>query len=329
MRPAKNFSLPEVIDSTIIAEYVSCMTKGFYSFQQQLAGIGGSADLIAGGAFAKGIEVFRRCYYGTQKLGMERSLEQAMLAAIADLGDYQFPENKAQKGPDRIVQALAAYVEHFPPDTDSIQPHYNADGEPSVEYKFAVPIPITHPETGNPFIYAGRFDMLGVFSNQLVVVDEKTCSQLGPTWVNKWNLRAQFTGYVWACHQFGIPVVGAIPRGVRFTKSGFTSESFMQSIQMRAQWQLDAWYNQMLANVERMVYAWKTGWYDQDFGDTCAEYSGCPFQSLCLSPNPENWIEGKFEKRVWNPLGQNPVGIPEEKVDHIEAPELKQLMERS
>lgn len=324
--PKKNLSLPRVIDSTIRSDYVSCHTKGFWSFQAKLGPADGSPDLIAGGAFAKGLEVLRRCYYGPEKLDLDESLKRGMLAALAELDDYQFPEHKSTKGPDRICEALAAYVRHWKPDEDHIQPHYDPQGNPSVEYTFSVPLPIDHPETGEPFIYAGRFDMLGVFQNQLVVVDEKTCSQLGPTWPHKWDLRGQFTGYVWACHQYGLPVIGAIVRGVRFTKTAFSSESFMQSIQMRPMWQLVQWYDQMLEDVEAMVKAWKRGKYNQVFNDTCAEYSGCPFATLCQSPEPENWIAGKFSVRDWDPLKKVPYVQPKQEIEVVQDENLKNLV---
>jgi hypothetical protein len=92
-----------------------------------------------------------------------------------------------------------------------------------------------------------------------------------------------------------------VARGVSFLKN---SHGFEESLQMRPQWMLDQWYEQLLKNTERMVKAWNDQWYDQDFGDTCAAYSSCPFQILCQSPNPEDWIEGRFGTRDWNPLAK-------------------------
>ena len=57
MIPVIRGSLPQVIDSTIRADFVACATKGYYSFVRQLGSPAPSIDLIAGGAFARGIEV--------------------------------------------------------------------------------------------------------------------------------------------------------------------------------------------------------------------------------------------------------------------------------
>lgn len=305
MYPKIKASLPEVIDSTIVAEFVTCPTKFYYSFCRKLGSPYPSIDLIAGGAFARGLEIFRKDFYGKEKKSLQESLEHAMVEAIAYYGDVEVPEFKQNKRVERVITALAAYVEHFPPSTDHIQPKLTPDGEPMVEFTFSVPLPIKHPETGNPFLYAGRFDMVGVYKDQLIGVDEKTTSQLGATWAPKWNLRAQFTGYTWALQQHNIPVIGCMARGVSFLSK---SHGFEESLQLRPQWMIDQWYEQLLANVTRMVKAWESGWFDQDFGDSCAAYTGCGFQALCTSADPDSWIDGRYAKREWNPLSK----VPEE-----------------
>lgn len=315
MYPTVKVSLPETIDSTIVGEFVACPTKFYWSFCRKLGPKEGSIDLIAGGSFARGLEVLRKSYYGPDKQSLPQALEAGMLAAIASYGDVVVPEYKSAKSVDRVCTALAAYVEKWNPATDHIQPHYGPDGNPLVEFTFAIPLPIRHPETGNPFIYAGRFDLVGLYNGQLIGVDEKTTSQLGPTWTNKWNLRGQFTGYCWALREHGHPVVGMVARGVSFLKN---SHGFEESLQMRPQWMVDQWYEQLLFNVRRMVQAWESGWFDQDFGDTCAGYSGCAFQRLCTVVNPEDWIEGHYGTRDWNPLAKIPEGPQGVKPSEVE-----------
>lgn len=300
MYPLIKASLPEVLDSSIISEFVACETKGYYSYMRKLGSKDPSIDLLAGGAFARGLEIIRKEFYGN-KVPLARALEIGMMEAMAFYGNPVVPEYKEAKGINRVITALAAYIEKYPLATDHIQPHFGADGQPLVEFTFSIPLPILHPETGNPFIYAGRFDMVGLYNRQIIGVDEKTTSQLGATWSAKWNLRAQFTGYCWALQTYDYPVVGMIARGISFLKN---SHGFEESIQMRPKWMIDQWYENMLKNVERMVAAWKTGWFHQDFGDACASYGSCPFMKLCQSATPEDWIEGNFGIRDWNPLAK-------------------------
>ncbi len=333
MIPVVRASLPQVIDSTIRSEYVGCHTKGYYSFQRNLGPLEPSIDLIAGGAFARGLEVTRLAFYH-EKLSLEDSLQKGILEAIAAYGDVTPPEHKSAKSVERVCTALVAYFQKYHPARDHIQPYFVA-GKPAVEFTFSIPLPINHPESGEPFIYAGRFDLLGLYNGQLIGVDEKTTSQLGPTWSSKWRLRGQFTGYTWACLEYGLPVVGIVARGVSFLKGrkGATDPAdfhgFEESLQLKSKFEIDAWYVQLLNDVKRMVEAWEKNWYDQDFSDTCADYSGCPFMSLCTTSDPEAWIPGKFATRSWNPLAKVPASQPVQKSETVEAPdELLALMNR-
>jgi hypothetical protein len=299
-------------------DWVACQTKHYWSFQRKLGGPEASTDLIAGGAFAKGLEVFRKCYYGPQKLSIADAYKEGSLAAIQEYGDHNAPEYKEAKSVQQVVEGLADYIAHYPPASDHIQPYFpGGSGDPAVEFTFSLPLPINHPETGEPFLYAGRFDMLGVRNEQLVVVDEKTTSQLGPTWINKWNLRGQFTGYIWACQQYGYPVLGAVVRGISFLKPSVKNPDkpnfgHAEALQMRAQWEIDQWYDQLLHDVEDMVTQWKRGWFNQAFDEACAAFSGCPFQSMCKSSTPESWVS-KFMVRDWDPLKKVPYIQPEQK----------------
>ena len=317
MQPKIKGVFPRVIDSTMRADFMSCETKGYYSFNRKLGPPEGSVHLVAGGAYAKGLEVARLAIYG-EKLPVHEGLERGMLAAIEAYGDFQTPEGKEQKGVDRVIQAMASYFEHYPPGTDHVQPMFASDGKPMVEFTFGIPIPVLHPDSGEPIIYAGRFDMVGLYNDQVFCVDDKTTTQLGPTWPAKWNLRGQFTGYAWACQQYGKPVVGAIVRGTSFLKNSF---GHAEAIQMRPQWMIDQWYEQLIHDVTRWIRAWESGWFDQDFNETCAEYGGCPFQRLCTSSDPENWIEGYYKERDWDPLAKVPYVQPKQKVVQVEVPE--------
>jgi hypothetical protein len=313
-------------------EFVSCETKGFYSFQRNLRSPVPSIDLIAGGAFARGLEVTRKLFYGSAQWPLEKAIEEGMKEALVHYGDVVVPEAKEQKGPDRVLTALKEYFLKYPPGADYVQP-YMVDGEPSVEFTFTIPLPINHPDSGEPILYAGRFDLLGLFNGQLICVDEKTTSQLGASWAKQWNLRSQFTGYCWAAQQYGLPVVGALVRGVsflKFTKANPGGHGFEESIQMRPDWMIEAWYNQLLRDVNKMVAAYKEGFYDQNLHEACGSYSGCPFQRLCTVQDPDNWIEGYYLPREWHPTAKVPYDQPQgQAIELINDPDLLELFKNS
>jgi len=324
MQVVQKGKFPPVIDSTIRADFVSCQTKGYYSFFRQLGPKYPSIDLIAGGAFARGLEVTRKLFYG-EGAQLPDAVHKGMLEALAyydlELKGSPIPDNKLQKGPDRVVEALAYYFDIYNPAVDSIQP-YMAGGQPAVEFTFSIPIPRNNPDTGEPLIVAGRFDMVGIYNGQLIGVDEKTTSQLGASWANQWNLRAQFTCYTWALQQYMENVIGMMIRGVSFLKHSFGNA---ESLQLRPQWMVDQWYEQLLRDVDAMLEAYKTGWFNQDFSEACAAYGGCPFQKLCTSASPETWIDGYFAPRTWNPLSKVPYEQPKTELEVIHDPLLLNL----
>ena len=294
--PAYRF--PAVIDNTLRKEFSACPYKAMLSSFYRLGSVAPSIHLHFGGCFARGLEVTRKAYYGNGvsdpdavRLGQE--------AVRAAWGDYDPEGNGTVKTLSRCLDALELYFLEYPLGTDHLKP-LNPDGNsPAVEFSFALTLPIAHPDTGEPLLYAGRFDMLAEYNGVLFAVDEKTASSLGAQWGSQWDLSSQFSGYCYAAQQYGYEVAGAVVRGVGLLK---TQTTFAQHITYRPRWLLAQWYEQLLHDIERMVYCYQQGYYDKSFGEACASYGGCGMKSLCSTPNPENWVAGYFAERHWNPL---------------------------
>jgi hypothetical protein len=307
------------------ADVVACHGKGYWGWIRKLGSPRPSTDLICGGAFARGLEIFRLEYYGN-KLSHEAAMKRAVVEAITAYGDHMPDDKKANKGPERVVTALEAYFRKYPPDHDYIQPHMAPNGKPMVEFTFSITIPVMHPESGEPLIYAGRFDMVGTFNSQLIGVDEKTTGQLGDSWKNSWDLRAQFTGYTWAMQQYGFPVIGIMVRGVSFLSENSkvawenTGHGFAESFQMRPDYMIAMWYEQLIRDLERFKAAWVAGEYDLNLSDACAGFSGCAFKQLCTASDPEPFTSS-YAIRDWDPLAKIPEKQPEQKVETIDVSE--------
>src|SRR5678816_894421 len=109
---------------------------------------GKGVHLIAGGAFAAGLEEYRRAHYLDHCLPDE-CMDRARLACVLSWGDFPpFPPDYANgehlihaKSLDRIMGAIEGYVAKWPPLLDRLQPIASyRDGEVSFEYSFAVPL---------------------------------------------------------------------------------------------------------------------------------------------------------------------------------------------
>jgi hypothetical protein len=182
------------------------------------------------------------------------------------------------------------------------------EGEPCVEMSFALPIPARrHPVTAEPLLYAGRFDMLGVYRNSVYIVDEKTTLALGPTWRSQWTLRGQLSGYCFGARSFGVEAAGCIIRGIGILQQDIR---FEEAIVTRPPWHVDRWLAQLCRDVDRMLAAWERqqkypdapheAW-DQAFDSACSAYGGCGYVDLCDTPEPERWYDD-FEIKPWHPL---------------------------
>lgn len=287
---------PVAVDSSMRATFVGCPYKFRLEYLEHWRSPRPSIHLVAGGAFAKAMEITRLSYHAAGD-PPQVAIGKGMTAFIREYGDFETSPEDA-KSCERMLGAVAEYFAVYGLDTDSIQP-LMVEGRPCVEFSFAIPLPIAHPQSGDPILYCGRFDMLGLYNGGLYAVDEKTTGQLGPSWHKNWTLRSQLTGYCWAAREYGYPVVGAIIRGISILKEKY---GHAESIQYRPDWMIARWYGQLIRDIENMIRMWNEDYFDFNLDSTCSSYGGCPFLDVCNSPDPVRWLEADFVKRRWDPL---------------------------
>jgi hypothetical protein len=280
----------------------ACPRKFWWRHIRNLAPKGSNIHLHAGGAFAKGLEAARKAFY-SGGCSPDEAIAQGQIAIIKSWGSEDPQEDNA-KSLGRVLGGLDFYLhEAFPIATDYIVPFLNPSTHvPMVECSFGIPLDeVLHPVTKDPILYAGRFDMLGVHKTDqvLFIEDDKTTTQLGASWASRWTLRSQFTGYVWGAQHFGLPVAGAIIRGISFLKNGYDKA---ESIQMRPQWMIDRWYQQVINDLNDMKRAWESDSWNYNLDESCAAYGGCPYLRLCDVRDPEPFLDVYYEESHWNPL---------------------------
>jgi hypothetical protein len=297
---------PHTIDSTMLATFRSCPQKLFRTYIEHWKPQGESVHLVAGKAFAAGIEKARRAFY-EQGMSSGDSEATGLRALIESYGDFECPSDSA-KSLERMCGALEFYFANYPLGNDGADPITFADGRRGIEFSFAEPLPNLHPVTGDPILFTGRADMLASFSGGIFLFDEKTTSQLGASWSRQWEMRGQFTGYSWACQQQHIEVQGTIVRGVSILKTKYDTQ---QALTYRPAWELERWLIQTERDIERMKQCWEAGWWDYAMDHACGEYGGCSMLRICKSNDPETWLPMQFAKRVWDPLAREEMTIEE------------------
>lgn len=299
----EHIGFPELLDNTARSNWVQCPEKFFRSTVQELRGNGFNIHLSAGGAIASALETARIAFFEAncsaleaEALGLKKLYEVYPQEEMA-------PARSGDKSIEGCVRAYENYFLEYPLGKDEFIPVRAANGRCGAEFTFAQVIPeIMHPETGNPLLYGGRFDLLAERRGkpgEVWVQDEKTTSALGDAWAKQFDLDSQMTGYIWASRSYGYNTIGAILRGIGMLK---TKTTFAFSLQERPTWRIAQWMEQLQYDCEDMIRAWKRNWYRKSLDKSaCAAYGGCTFKMLCESPAPDAWLRGNYKVVHWDP----------------------------
>lgn len=288
---------PEVVDSSLIAAFRSCPQKAFREFFEHWKGREPSVHLHAGASYASGLETARRAFY-EQGLPHADAVALGGQALLKHYGSFDCPPD-SPKSAERTLGAMEFYFDRYPMHTDKLVPLTLPNGKKAIEINGVEALEINHPVTGNPIQYSWRADLMGELNGMKLGEDDKTTSQLGASWPRQWDLRSQFTSYVWGANRNGIKLDGFVVRGVSILKSKYDT---LEAITYRPEWQIDRWYEQVLRDVKRMIQCWEEGYFDYNLDHACAEYGGCHFRNVCLNRDPEQILAAMFERRVWNPV---------------------------
>lgn len=288
---------PRAWDSTIHSAWKTCKHKFYLRHVLGLQSKGSSIHLVAGGAFAAGVETVRKAYFD-QGLDSETSIGRGLVALCKKWGHDPLVDEDFPKSQPNMMYALIKYFDKYPLETSRLKP-LRLGNLHAVECNFAIPLEINHPDTFEPIIYCGRFDMLAEDGDLAWIVDEKTTGQLGPTWGNKWDLRSQFTGYCWGARTYGVQVAGAVVRGIALYKNDV---GFAEAIVQRPQWMIDEWYEGLHSDIEDAIRYYQKGKFPKVFDDACAGFSGCAYHRVCTTAEPQPFMEAYYDVDRWNPL---------------------------
>lgn len=288
---------PTVIDSSLIATFRSCPRKAFLEYFQHWKGKEVSVHLHAGGAYAHGLEAGRKAFFEEGK-SAEESVALAVGACITAYGAFQCPEDSA-KSATRMAGAVEYYFSRYPLGVDKAIPLQIGERR-AIEFGGVEILDETHPETGEPLQYSWRMDQAVEFDGMKLGEDDKTTSALGASWPRQWDLRSQFTSYIWgAKRSLGLELNGFLVRGVSTLKTKYDT---LQAITYRPDWQLARWEEQLYRDIRRMKQMWAEGYFDYNLDHACSEYGGCMFREVCLSKDPDLVLPQLYARRKWDPI---------------------------
>lgn len=297
MRP----EFPRVIDSSLIAAFRSCPQKAYLEFMHHWKPRDLSVHLHAGKSYAAGLEAARMAFYVEGK-DAETSVALGVGKLLEVYGTFECPPDSA-KSAERTAGALEFYFDRYALGVDTAHP-LELPGKKGIEFGFNEPIDLddpemTHPETGEPLLYCGRLDMMCEYNGLRLGEDDKTASKLGASWPRQWDLRSQFTSYIWGAKMGGIKLDGFLIRGVSILKTQYDT---LEAITYRPEWQIERWHGQLKRDIRRMKECWAAGYFDYNLDHACIEYGGCPFRNVCQMKDPQRLLDQQFQRRRWDPV---------------------------
>lgn len=308
---------PRVIDNTMYSDWRSCAHRFFRRHCQGLSKGRVNVHLHFGGCFAAATETVRREWFDHRDLS--DAVKSGCETFIERWGNFEIPEyataSEKRKSLSAGLLAVQDYFDEWSLDDDPLE-IYVHHGAPAIEFGFALPIPGSrHPETGEPIIYCGRFDMIGREGKSIIGLDDKTSGALGEHWRNQWRLRSQFTGYVWGASEYGVPIERFRIRGTAPLVGG---TKFDVAETPRQEWKVNRWLAQLQYDLNVMCEQFKLYVegerlniradttdlphpFGRNFDHACSDFSGCEFIELCESEVPDRWLS-EYTVSRWNPL---------------------------
>ena len=119
-----------------MSTFRACPRKAFLTYVEHWKSKNPSVHLVAGGAFASGIEAARKAFY-VQGLSAAESEAAGMVALLQSYGDFVCPP-ESSKSLERMLGALEFYFAHYPLGADGAIPISLDGGGRGIEFSVDV-----------------------------------------------------------------------------------------------------------------------------------------------------------------------------------------------
>ena len=173
-----------------------------------------------------------------------------------------------------------------------------------------------------PVFYTGRVDLLVTDSLGDWVVDHKTSSQFGDSFMFEMQVSAQMIGYCWAFQQtYGHKPCGYIVDAIRTRpptkeekmllsyggKPEFRKDNYYRLPWHVTQEQIDEWKADTLAQVATAVWHHDSGIFPRHKKWCVGKYGKCQYYDTCTLPveqRLEHLASNSFMDNEWSPLNK-------------------------
>lgn len=268
-------------DYTVMSTYLTCPRKYNFRFNRGLVGKSAMMAADFGSAIHKGLDEWYKT--GVVDLAVQVFRKEFKEDLERDnkrthkLGEWML-RNYAEKYQDQPFKVLAT------------------------EQEFTVELP-----NGNKLI--GRIDKIIEWGGVVWVMDHKTTSMLGPTFMNMHTPNLQFSGYVYAAQQLGYTkCVGVLVDALLVAKGLLESSTrakltpLLRDFAYRGEADM-AEYLQVVEKLQSDITLseindkWQPNW------ESCSDYGECAYRRVCKEPVElrERIIASDYRVDHWDP----------------------------
>lgn len=321
------------IDNSSLEVFTTCPRSAEYKLVHARTKQGRAA-LVAGGAVHAGLETF---YNGLSVAGYNTDLVQRAVRAAQLYYESQNVSFVDWRDPSRVCDTVMRYCESHQREPFEIL--LDKEGLPCVEMAFSLPLGVIEfddeetiynrgmligdlPADEDPtaplvlnkvqIYWTGKIDLAIRSDGQHFVMDHKTCSMMGQTFWDNFQLSNQTVGYTWAAEQifketFAGLLVNAIywrpPTAKSIITTEFHRQRFFYDAQQVLEWEhnVHAAVSDFLSNLARGYFPMYTAWCQGKFG-ACGYFETCSMPSnYRLMDLMTNHVYSDSE---WSPLNE-------------------------
>lgn len=343
-----------VIDNSSLEVFTTCPRSAFYKLVLRREAHARNAALTFGGALHEGLEAFLYHQYLGVSCKNEPWTAEEMAAKEQVYGsDAQnqrilkfFTENPAPLDEYRTVQnalaVLAAYRERASLPDYSWEIQSDSSG-PIIERAFELPLGVVevnanidmpwlplndmdgthHYVTHIHIAWSGRIDAIARCGNPntIRVVDHKTTSIMGDSFLQDFQISNQVLGYVWAARQLwpDLDVSAFCLNAIHFKKptgtgaitapgprGGPAALNFIRGYYEYSPARLDQWAENCLSIVSDFIHCLVRDFHPMHTKWCFGKYGRCQYHDVCVQDDPavrQNMIMSDMFKGVtWNPV---------------------------
>jgi hypothetical protein len=279
---------PQHLSYSSLGTFATCPRKFFWGYICRLRKKSDwEVNTSSGKVFALAVQAVRDVYWGPNGGDADYALATGLHVLNKRWEDPPTEEGKkVKKTLPVFMKMLMEYFSQYPLESEPFTPVLTSTGKPMLEFSFELPLAVNNPDTAEPLLFKGVFDVLAHRGNTIWPFDDKTTGNVTAQWAKKWTLDSQMTGYIWAARTYYESVGGAIVRAIDIYCKTTTV------LALRSDALIIQWMDATLRIIDYALQCYSKGeWPMHQFGTVCHQMFGtCPFHQLCSSEQPELWL---------------------------------------